>query len=479
MKSCFKAFYYFASEIYSNKHKNKLILIVNNKNFIKYILKLQKNIKHKNPDLLYTYIQEIDNEIYNEFYNLLLNQKQFFLWDLPDRNYSFFSFGNIFSFDENSFKNISQIKHIHNFDESDFSFYPLFIGGIKFPVKEKTNLWNDYLSETWYVPEISFIKYKNKCYFAFNFMNDMLNEKIEKVLENKISKILCSKEKFYYQENDEISDTEFDDWSAMISDALSKIKSRDLEKVVLARVKKLNIEGEFNLIEIIEKLKAQFPECYVFAWKNNNSIFFGASPEMLGRISKNKFETDALAGSIKRGINEEEDLILENELLSDSKNMHEHNSVVKFIVENLSKLSESVNYDKTKIKKLKNIQHLWTPIYAIIRNDVSVVLLIKSIYPTPAICGLPKERALKVIEQLENFDRGLYAGILGWFNVERYGEFAIGIRSALYKNSFLYAFAGCGIVEGSEIKSEFEETELKLKPMLSLFRERLTNENIS
>ncbi|MDH7605417.1 MAG: isochorismate synthase, partial [Melioribacter sp.] len=378
-----------------------------------------------------------------------------------------------------SCKNISQLKQIHNFGESDFSFYPLFIGGIKFPVREKTNLWNDYPSEIWYVPEISFIKYKNKCYFAFNFMYDMLNEKTEKVLEKKISKILSSSEKFYYQKNDEISDTEFDDWSVMISDALNKIKYKDLEKVVLARVKKISIRGEINFTEIIDKLKTQFPECYVFAWRNNNSVFFGASPELLGRISKNKFETDALAGSIKRGINEEEDFILENELLNDSKNIHEHKSVLKFIVENLSKLSESVNYDKTKVKKLRNIQHLWTPINAIVRNDVSVISLIKSIYPTPAICGLPNKRALEEIEQLENFDRGLYAGILGWFNVEGNGEFVIGIRSALYKNSFLYAFAGCGIVEGSEIKSEFEETELKLKPMLSLFRERLTNENIS
>lgn len=444
-------------------------MIVNNKNFSTYILKLQKNIKHKNPNLLYTYIQVINEKIYEEYFNSLLNQKQFFLWDFPERDYSFFSFGNIFSINENSYKKINQLKHIHNFEESDF--YPLFVGGIKFPVQEKTNLWSDYPSEIWFVPEISFIKYKNKYYFAFNFVNDFLNEQTEKVLEEKLKNILNCSAKFDNKENDKIDNTEIDDWNIMVSTALNDIKSGDLEKVVLARIKKVSFNEEINLIEIIKKLKTEFPECYVFAWRNNNSVFFGATPELLGRISQNKFETDALAGSIKRGINEEEDYILENKLLSDSKNIHEHNAVLKFIVENLSTLSESVNYSKTKIKKLKNIQHLWTQINAKVRKDASIISLIKSIYPTPAICGLPKEKALKQIEKLENFDRGLYAGILGWFNLEGNGEFAIGIRSALYKNSFLYAFAGCGIVEGSEIKSEFEETELKLKPMLSLFRE--------
>ncbi|MEJ5352291.1 MAG: isochorismate synthase [Melioribacteraceae bacterium] len=420
---------------------------------------------------MYTYIQEINEIIYEEYFNLLLNQKQFFLWDFPERDYSFFSFGNIFSINENSYKKINQLKHIHNFEESDFSFYPLFVGGIKFPVQEKTNLWSDYPSEIWFVPEISFIKYRNNYYFAFNFVNDFLNEQPEKVLEEKLKNILNSSAKFDNKEYDEINDTKINDWNIMVSAALSDIKSGDLEKVVLARIKKVSINEEINLIEIIKKLKTEFPECYVFAWRNNNSVFFGATPELLGRISQNKFETDALAGSINRGINDEEDYTLENKLLNDSKNIREHNAVLKFIVENLSRLSESVNYGKTKIKKLKNIQHLWTPINAKVRKDTSIISLIKSIYPTPAICGLPKEKALKQIEKLEIFDRGLYAGILGWFNLEGNGEFAVGIRSALYKNSFLYAFAGCGIVEGSEIKSEFEETELKLKPILSLFRE--------
>ncbi len=133
-------------------------------------------------------------------------------------------------------------------------------------------------------------------------------------------------------------------------------------------------------------------------------------------------------------------------------------------------MAENVTFKQTKVKKLKNIQHLWTPVKAEIRKEIPIITIIKNIHPTPAVCGLPKNKALKIIDKSENFDRGLYAGTLGWFNLSRNGEFIVGIRSALIKNSYLYLFAGSGIVDGSSIKSKYEETELKLKPMISLFK---------
>jgi len=95
--------------------------------------------------------------------------------------------------------------------------------------------------------------------------------------------------------------------------------------------------------------------------------------------------------------------------------------------------------------------------------------VISAIFPTPAVCGIPKELSLKMIEQTEIFDRGLFSGIIGWFNADDYGEFFVTIRSALVKGNKLYAYAGCGILESSDPNEEFEETQLKLKPILSLF----------
>jgi menaquinone-specific isochorismate synthase len=110
-----------------------------------------------------------------------------------------------------------------------------------------------------------------------------------------------------------------------------------------------------------------------------------------------------------------------------------------------------------------------------LKNGVSIYSVIKKLHPTPAMCGLPAENAKLIIENLELFDRGLYSGVIGWIDFNNNADIAVGIRSALLKGNRLRAFAGCGIVKGSDALTEYNETELKLKPMLSLFE----NENIN
>jgi len=97
--------------------------------------------------------------------------------------------------------------------------------------------------------------------------------------------------------------------------------------------------------------------------------------------------------------------------------------------------------------------------------------LIKELYPTPAICGYPKDAALHLIKKSEVYYRGMYSGIIGWFNLEENGEFVVALRSALAVNNKITAFAGNGIVDDSNPETEYKETELKLKTILSLFNE--------
>jgi menaquinone-specific isochorismate synthase len=224
------------------------------------------------------------------------------------------------------------------------------------------------------------------------------------------------------------------------------------------------------LYDKLKNLANNYPRCYIFAYAKNESIFFGASPEKLAKISDGWVEADALAGSTPRGKDRAEDEKLAGELLRSSKNLNEQNAVVEFITNSFSSFTEQIFFDeKPKIRKLSNIQHLWTPIKAKLKPGNTIFSILKEIHPTPAICGVPWTSALDFIRATEGYNRGLYAGIIGWFNFEQQGEFAVSIRSALLKNTELYAFAGCGIVEGSDPEQEFEETELKLKPILSLF----------
>jgi menaquinone-specific isochorismate synthase len=185
--------------------------------------------------------------------------------------------------------------------------------------------------------------------------------------------------------------------------------------------------------------------------------------------------TQALAGSFPRGKTETSDILLETELLNDGKNIVEHKKVLDFIVNQLNSVSENVSYSLNPIvKKLPYIQHLLTRITAKLNNGVSIYSVIKKLHPTPAVCGIPAENAKLIIENLELFERGLYSGIIGWIDLNNNAEIAVGIRSALLKGKSLRAFAGCGLVDGSDALSEFKETELKLTPILSLFE----NENI-
>ena len=161
---------------------------------------------------------------------------------------------------------------------------------------------------------------------------------------------------------------------------------------------------------------------------------------------------------------------MENFLLHSEKNLFEQRAVVNFIHNLLNKISDEIIFDdKPIIRKLPNIQHLWTIMRAKLKKDFKLFDIIMKLHPTPAICGDPWKIAKDFILEKEPHDRGLYSGNIGWFNFKGSGEFAVAIRSALLKANNLYAYAGCGIVEGSEAKTEFEESEIKLKPILSLF----------
>jgi menaquinone-specific isochorismate synthase len=263
---------------------------------------------------------------------------------------------------------------------------------------------------------------------------------------------------------------EINEWSDCVESALEKISQKKLQKVVLSRFNKIELSAAPNILQQLQKLEISFDNCITFAYKSKDSIFFGATPEKLFSVRDGFIEADALAGSIQRGIDEAEDQTFKKLLLEDEKNLAEHKSVVDFILHQLTPVTEKILFDsQPSIKKYSNIQHLYSQIRAKLKNDVSFFSLLEKLYPTPAVCGFPSDEALDAISELESFDRGLFTGAIGWFNLHGNAEFSVGIRSALLRGNILQAYAGCGIVNGSDPLSEFTETELKLKPILNLF----------
>ena len=368
-------------------------------------------------------------------------------------------------------------KIVSNHDIIKIRQIPLFIGAMKFMVEHSDGDWKDFNDSTWFVPKTMFLRTDNKQFFIFNFLYTSQTQ-FEYILSNfKIKLEHFSK----VNENNsplpvirEIKGNSPKDkkkWKQLIDQALESIENRQFNKVVLARKVDLLLSGELNFEKVISKFRSDYNTSYLFAYHFGKSFFFGATPESLGKFSEGKVQFDALAGSAPRGENEKEDKEFEMKLLMSKKDKAEHKFVIDHIKKALSSVCEDIiEKEKFKVKKLSNIQHLLTIISAELKPESSLFSVIKEIYPTPAICGSPQSEALHFIKKHENFRRGLYSGIIGWFNLDNEGEFVVALRSALNYGNRLIAYAGSGIVQNSEADPEFAETELKLKPIMSLFK---------
>jgi menaquinone-specific isochorismate synthase len=355
---------------------------------------------------------------------------------------------------------------------------PLFIGAMKFMVEHSDNDWKDFSDSTWFVPKIMFLRTDNKQFLIFNFLYNS-NTSIEYILKNfqiklehfsGITENISSLPKIRKMEGNSPKDKK--KWKQLIDQALESIENGQVNKVVLARKVEFLLSGEMNFEKVMSRFRSDYNTCYSFIYHFGKSFFFGATPEILAKFSEGKVQFDALAGSAPRGKNEKEDKEFEIKLLTSEKNKAEHNFVIEHIKNALSSVCEEIaEKEKFKIKKLSNIQHLQTVISAELKPECSLFSVIKEIYPTPAICGSPQNEALHFIKKHENFRRGLYSGIIGWFNLQNEGDFVVALRSALNYGNRLIAYAGSGIVKNSVADPEFAETELKLKPIMSLFKE--------
>jgi menaquinone-specific isochorismate synthase len=412
--------------------------------------------------------------------------EEVFYYSEPDNNISFLSFEilNKQSFNFENYEMLSdkisvlKSKLISNHSDYEKFNLPIFITSVKFPIKKNSEEWNDFNDIDFIVPKIILFQHSGTCFLIANFFSESFShqENFNEFLERETELIYNLESKLKDVESkrtllkSKLPNGEFEDWKKQIDFVVEEIKHEKIEKVVIARRVENEITTPISWQNILDSLNNKYPTCTNFLFKSGKSIFFGSTPEILIKYSGNDFFTEALAGSIKRGIDSEQDKLLESELLKSEKNKAEHEAVIDYIKKSVFNFVDKVEIvNKPVVKKLPNIQHLQTSVTGKLKSKDQIFKIITSLFPTPAVCGIPKEQSLNMIEKTEQFDRGLFSGLIGWFNADNYGEFFVTIRSALVKDNKLYAYAGCGIVEGSNATEEFEETQLKLKPILSLF----------
>jgi menaquinone-specific isochorismate synthase len=256
-------------------------------------------------------------------------------------------------------------------------------------------------------------------------------------------------------------------WRSQVRAAVERIRAGDLEKVVLAQSLTATLARPAVPADIVARLSEPYPDCdrFLFAPERGGS-FFGATPERLVSVRDDRVETEALAGSIGRGESAAEDERLATQLRESEKNRHEQALVAEAIRDQLETVADDIETGDRVVRRLASVQHLRTPLRGRLCRDAHVLDLVEALHPTPAVGGLPPDAALATIRETEAFDRGWYAAPVGWFDAEGNGTFSVAIRSGVAHDRQVTTVAGAGIVADSDPDREWEELQLKYRPVL-------------
>ena len=280
-----------------------------------------------------------------------------------------------------------------------------------------------------------------------------------------------------------------DAWGGLVAGAVDRIDDGALGKVVLARQVDVTANRPFVTSDVLARLLALYPTCMVFRIDS----FLGASPELLIERRGAHVASHPLAGTIGRSGDLATDEALIAGLLASPKERSEHAYVIEGLRRTLGPLCDDLEVpEKPTVLELRNVTHLATRLTGVLSalpgrpglagehpapppagpahpglGVPSALQLVAAVHPTPAVGGTPTEAAVAYIGEVEGFDRGRYAGPVGWMDARGDGSWAIGLRSADVNGDRASIYAGVGLVAGSRPGTELEETQLKLQALLA------------
>lgn len=249
--------------------------------------------------------------------------------------------------------------------------------------------------------------------------------------------------------------------------ALGRISDGELSKVVLARDLTGSIPAGSDLRRLVRALSTGYPDTWAFAVDG----LIGASPETLVTVQQRTVTARVLAGTIGRGADADADTAASAHLASSTKDLDEHEYAVQSVLASLRPHTRALAASEQPfLLKLPNLFHLATDVEGELADGGSALDLIGALHPTAAVAGTPTAAAIAAIRELEPFDRGRYAGPVGWVDADGNGEWAIALRCAQFspaaQDIAVTAYAGAGIVAGSDPESELLETRVKFRPLV-------------
>jgi isochorismate synthase len=342
-------------------------------------------------------------------------------------------------------------------------------GGFAFqPGRAATPAWSGFGEARFVLPRLAYVREGEQARFQLVLSQPELRDSAAKeralAFAERALDSLCAPE-----ENDAPSSLEAAklagrpevEYLELVDEVRAAIERGELEKLVLSRRVDLTLPRPVSPAQALRRLAAIAPECVRFAFRVAGSTFLGATPERLVKKQGRSFETDALAGSMSVGD------APPGRLMESSKDRAEQAIVVRELLHALSPIASELSHAKVpEIHRLRHVAHLRTRIRGVLREPLHVLDLVERLHPTPAVGGVPTARALSWIAEHEPDERGWYAGPIGWVDAEGDGAFAVALRSGLLERDRGLLYAGAGIVQGSDARSELAETRWKLQALL-------------
>lgn len=362
---------------------------------------------------------------------------------------------------------------------------PVLFGGFSFdPLNNQPSEWRNFPQAYFAVPTFQLIVKGEQAYVSIHLITKephsfMVFETLRKERDRLIHAAQVSEPKDYKKPRVlEKKELKKDEYMESIRKVTEVIRSGDVDKVVIARALELDFEEPLSAASSLSQATNEQPESFLFGLEAGEQFFFGATPERLVKVEAQKALSTCLAGSTPRGKSVEQDELLGEALLNDSKNRSEHQYVVQMIGDVFKEYCLEPHIPQTpKLMKIRDIQHLYTPVEGQLKDGSSLLNLVEALHPTPALGGEPKQQALSMIRSYEPLNRGYYAAPIGWIDAKGDGEFAVAIRSALIDGNKAYLYAGGGIVADSSPEAEYEETWVKFRPMLRVLGGNLHDES--
>ena len=262
-------------------------------------------------------------------------------------------------------------------------------------------------------------------------------------------------------------ESDVESWKEKVRTAVSEIQEDSLDKVVLAREIIADTDTEIDPRAVLRNLAKEYPGTWVYA----NSGLVGATPELLIRLNNSMVVSRVLAGTISKTGDDDKDLALAASLARSSKDLEEHEYAVRSVADALAPFCSSTNVpDAPFVLHLSNVMHLATDVTGAIKEGhkvTDIFTILAKLHPSAAVCGTPTAIASQLIKRIEGINRRRYAGPIGWVDAKGEGEQGLALRCGFIDGKEVHAYAGCGIVAGSDAAREVAESQAKFLPIIN------------